>query len=96
MGLRKFDGQVIHLTLIPLKICFPSSSKKLRRITIRSKRDLISNIIRVWNHEISKELIEKLVDSMPNRIEMILKKNGSQQNIEWLIKYIIINTVNPG
>ena len=50
---------------------------KLRRRQNINKNQLISNIIKIWFHEIPKTLCQNLVDSMPNRIAKVLKNKGA-------------------
>ncbi len=41
-----------------------------------SRNDLISAVIRVWNHIITQEELKKLIDSMPKRIKAVIDAKG--------------------
>ena len=51
-----------------------------------NRKDLIEKIHDVWNNEISVDMCKKLVSSMKNRIEEILKAYGGPPKI--LILYL--------
>lgn len=41
-----------------------------------NRSELISAIVKVWHHEITPDLIEKLVESMPRRIQAVINAKG--------------------
>ena len=42
----------------------------------RTKLKFQEIIIKVWHHEISKETLQNLVDSMPNRVAGVIETRG--------------------
>ena len=49
---------------------------RLNRKSIKSKNALIYEAQKIWNDLITTDLIEKLAESMPNRINSVLESNG--------------------
>ena len=50
--------------------------KKIIENHPRAKRELWQAIINAWQLEISKEMLQNLVDSMPNRVADVIKARG--------------------
>jgi len=42
----------------------------------KSRTELIAAVIYAWNHVVKKETIEKLVDSLPNRLKAVIAAKG--------------------
>ena len=63
--------------LNPIENMWTLPKTKLRLKSIRNKAELISNAIKIWNHEMPIELARSLADSMPNRIKKCLGNNGN-------------------
>ena len=64
--------------LNPIENIWSELKKRVARKISRNKSQLIENIIRVWNHELPKDLPGKLISSMPKRIKSVIKNKGYQ------------------
>ena len=56
-------------------------AKKVQACHPKNKRDLKEAVIRVWNHELTTELHQSLIESMPRRWSAVIKGRG------WVTKY---------
>ena len=74
--IRKINWPGNSPDLNPIENLFSIMKYKLARRTIKTKQDLTEAIIRIWYHEIDHEVLKKLADSMPSRIEKVLKNKG--------------------
>ena len=43
---------------------------------LMTQNGLVSPVLQVWNHAITREELLKLIDSMPARIAAVIKANG--------------------
>lgn len=62
--------------LNPIENIWSELKRRVAKKTSRNKRQLIENIIKVWNDELPKELPRKLIETMPSRILKVLKNRG--------------------
>lgn len=63
--------------LAPIETLWAIVKNRLRKEDVSSKQKLISNVIKLWYHdERIKESCTKLVESMPKRIEELIKNRG--------------------
>lgn len=62
--------------LNPIEHVWSMMSKKLKSKLITNKSTLKDEIKKIWENGISKEYLEKLVESMPNRISECIKNKG--------------------
>ena len=63
--------------LNPIENLWAILKAKLKKKRNLNQRELISNIVKVWFHEIPKDIFKNLSDSMPNRIKKVLKNKGN-------------------
>ena len=75
-GIQKISWPGNSPDLNPIENLWAILKNKLRKRQNRTKEELIRNIIRIWHHEISDDIIKNLADSMPNRIERVVKNKG--------------------
>ena len=68
-GIRQLDWPTNSPDLNPIENLWSFVKRKLAAKRPYNKRTLIEAIVKVWNHEIPKELLLKLSDSMKKRIE---------------------------
>ena len=50
--------------------------RKIRKTPIRNKPELIHKTKKVWNEEITPHYINKLINSMKNRLEAVIANKG--------------------
>jgi len=62
--------------LNPIENCWKVVGVKLAAKKPRNKRELQEAIIHVWNHELTTEYIQNLIQSMPARIRAVIKAKG--------------------
>ena len=62
--------------LNPIENLWAILKSKLRRKRNLNKRELISNIVKVWFHEIPIEIFQNLSNSMPKRLKKVLDNKG--------------------
>lgn len=61
----------------PIENLWAILKKKMKRIKITNKTDLISRLIEIWHRDSEIQLAaEKLVNSMPARINALIKAKG--------------------
>ncbi|MEN2497501.1 MAG: Ubiquitin carboxyl-terminal hydrolase 22 [Marteilia pararefringens] len=75
-SIGKIDWPGNSPDLNPIENLWSIIKYKIRRRTITTKRKLISEIIKIWNHEISEDLLKILADSMTKRLEDVIKVKG--------------------
>ena len=73
--LELWTGQEIVLTSTQLKI-FGLRWQKSWQQRLRTKNELQRLLINVWYKEISIEYVQKLVNSMPQRVQAVIKAKG--------------------
>ena len=61
---------------------------KLRKKPNPNERKVCENLIRIWNNDIDKSFLQKLADSMPNRIREVLKSKGFNKLLIFFQNYI--------
>ena len=49
---------------------------KIRRVPISNKKQLIKELNRIWENEISNDLLKTLANSMNRRLKCVLKAKG--------------------
>lgn len=62
--------------LNPIENLWYFLKKKILKKVPKNKNELIKAILDVWENEIPSNLIENLIESMPRRIEAVLKNKG--------------------
>ena len=62
--------------LNPIENLWALLKQKLQNLDCSTKVKLIENILHVWNHEIGKNIIENLVESMPRRLQSVIENKG--------------------
>ena len=62
--------------LNPIENCWRVVGQKLAAKKPRNKRELQESILRVWNHELGQDYVQKLIQSMPARIKAVIKARG--------------------
>ena len=63
--------------LNPIENLWSILKRKLRKKPNPNERKLCENLIRIWNNDIDKSILQKLADSMQNRIREVLKSKGN-------------------
>ena len=56
--------------------CWSIIWEEIKRSRVKSRQGLITLIKNAWRTKVTQEYIEKLYDSIPNRMSLVLKKNG--------------------
>ena len=64
--------------LNPIENVWGLMKAKLRTRIIRDKRKLIESILEIWREDSLKDYIVKIIDSMPQRLEEVIKNKGFQ------------------
>ena len=62
--------------LNPIENCWKMVGVKLAAKKPRNKRELHEAIINVWNHGLTRDFLQKLIESMPARIKAVIKAKG--------------------
>lgn len=62
--------------LNPIENCWFMIGRKITDKKPRSLRELQETIVHVWHHEMNLDYIRKLIDSMPARVEAVIKAKG--------------------
>ena len=62
--------------LNPIENCWVILKKEVAKLNPTSQNDLRSKIKIIWSQHISQEYCESLIESMPSRIEAVLKARG--------------------
>lgn len=62
--------------LNPIENCWAILKAKVAQLKPTSTRDLVDKIRLVWTTEISQDFCSKLIESMPSRLEAVLKAKG--------------------
>ena len=62
--------------LNPIENCWSKVMKEVRAKRATSKISLMEAIIHVWNHSLDMAYIQKLVESMPDRFQAVIKARG--------------------
>ena len=63
--------------LNPIENLWGIIKRKLKEETITSKQELIGRILHFWNHDASvQQTLISLANSMPNRVEAVIKAKG--------------------
>ena len=62
--------------LNPIEHCWTVVKKKVSDLRPTGEQDLIQKLKTVWAQEITEEYCRTLIDSMPNRIQAVLKAQG--------------------
>lgn len=63
--------------LNPIENLWGIVKKRLRKMDCTTKEKMICAVIKVWFHDQEiREICKKLIDSMPRRIDMIIKERG--------------------
>ncbi|MEN2499772.1 MAG: Ubiquitin carboxyl-terminal hydrolase 22 [Marteilia pararefringens] len=75
-SIGKIDWHGNSPDLNPIENLWSIIKFKIRRRTIKTKRKLISEIIKIWNHEILEDLLIILADSMTKRLEDVIEVKG--------------------
>ena len=70
------SGQETARTLIPIENLWTLMKNKVSEKQPTSGAELVKVIKEVWVKEISKEYCQSLIDSMPRRIEAVIKNKG--------------------
>ena len=56
--------------------CLGLNEKYFEKFQSFNKRHLIENVINVWNNKMTEEYLEKIVTSMPKRLQMVIVNKG--------------------
>lgn len=62
--------------LNPIENIWGYMKSKIRRRVIKNKTSLLENILHIWREEIPISMIQKLSDSMPSRLDKVIKNKG--------------------
>ena len=62
--------------LNPIEELWKILGERVMRSHPTNKKELIAGLIRVWHHEMQVDLIQRLVESMPNRCEAVIQAKG--------------------
>lgn len=76
VGVRTLSWPGNSPDLNPIENCWQVVGRKLAQHKPVNKTSLREAIIRVWNHELNVDYIKKLIDSMPTRIQAVIKARG--------------------
>jgi transposase len=61
----------------PIENLWGTVKKRLKKINITTKVQLIENLIQIWHHDDEiKNKCSVLIESMPRRIELLIKNKG--------------------
>lgn len=61
----------------PIENLWSIVKRKMKKICITTKDDIITKLIKIWHHDDEiKDSCKKLVESMPKRIESLIKNKG--------------------
>ena len=63
--------------LNPIENLWFIMKRKVEKLGPKTKEELISAVIRVWNHDLDDSLLKRLVCSMPKRINAVIKAKGN-------------------
>ena len=75
-GIRVLEWPGNSPDLNPIENLWMIMKRKVRNYQPKSLQDLIFYIKRVWCQEITPQLCQKLVNSMPSRVSAVLKNGG--------------------
>lgn len=73
-ALENWPGQSPDIN--PIENLWNLMKQAVRKRMPKSRTELIAAVIYSWNHVIKKETIEKLVDSMPRRLQAVIAAKG--------------------
>lgn len=76
-NIKKIEWPGNSPDLNPIENLWAILKRKLRSKRSTTKRELLSNILKVWHNEIPEEVFKNLSDSMPNRIKKVLENKGN-------------------
>jgi hypothetical protein len=72
------------MTLIQLKICGLSAKPDSEIVTAPQRKKMIYAVIQVWYRDPEvQEMCKKLVDSMEERVKLVLKARGGTLNTDF-------------
>lgn len=75
-GINQMDWPGNSPDLNPIENLWSILKRRLRQIPNPNSKVLLENVYKIWFKEIDSSILKILVDSMPNRIENVLKAKG--------------------
>lgn len=80
--------------LNPIEHCWTVVKKKVADMHPTSELDLIEKLKTVWTQDITENYCRNLIESMPDRIQAVLKAQGDQRNIDIFLFLMVLICLN--
>ena len=75
-NIQKIDWPGNSPDLNPIENLWAYIKNKIKRRVITNERNLITNLIRIWHHEIPDNYLKNLAHSMPSRLKKVIENKG--------------------